>query len=428
VKSDSQVDSISPIAVYAPNDLRAEEAKVLVNKLLSRLEHSLGVALLVGASAVAPMALTGCQFKLPAPYGEGTGTPLTEYSEPIAGPSLEGPAAILRAAVQPVPERIARDMRRVRLGRRLFHDPILSGDGTVSCASCHSLDRGGADGRVSSLGIRNQVGPINSPTVLNARFHIAQFWDGRAADLREQAAGPVANPAEMGATWDNVVAALNRSTVYPDQFRAIYPDGVTAVNVRDAIASYEEMLVTPSRFDRWLRGDERALSAEERAGADLFVTTGCITCHQGVALGGTSFQKMGSVRNYFNDRSTPLTEADNGRFNHTHVEADRYFFKVPTLRNVALTAPYLHDGSRTTLEETVRVMGRYQLGRELTGEQVTRLVAFLNALTGELPADARLPEGELPPPPAPAPLVGAVGVAVRPAGVVARPTAAAPVR
>lgn len=389
----------------------------------SRLKNSLGHCLLVSACAVAPLALSGCgDIYLPPPIGGATGVALTEYAEPIAGPSAEGPLAILRSAVSPLPELAAANPAKVALGRRLFHDPILSGDGTVSCSSCHSLDHGGAEDRVSSVGIRAQVGPINSPTVLNARYHFVQFWDGRAADLREQAGGPIANPAEMGSTLEAATAALNASPRYTELFRAAYADGVTADNLRDAIAAYEESLVTPSRFDRFLKGDERALNADERAGAELFVTTGCITCHQGVNLGGTSFQRMGAVRNYFTDRGTPLTEADNGRYNRTHNEADRHFFKVPTLRNVALTGPYLHDGSRATLDETVRVMGRYQLGHELTGEQVTRLVAFLNALTGELPAGARLPAGELPPPPAApvaAPVAAGAPAAARPAAPVA---------
>jgi len=396
-----------------------------VNAMISRLKPSLGPLLALGVGAVGSLTLGGCEgFRVPPPWGEGTGTPLTEYAEPIPGPALEGPLAVLRAAVQPIPDVVVADAAKVRLGRRLFHDPILSGDGTVSCASCHSLDRGGADGRRSSLGIRNQVGPINAPTVLNARFHIAQFWDGRAADLREQAAGPVANPAEMGNTWDNVVATLNRSATYSALFRASYPDGVTAANVRDAIAIYEETLVTPSRFDRWLKGDESALTADERAGASLFVSTGCITCHQGVALGGTSFQRMGAVQDYFAFRGTPLNEADNGRYNVTHNEADRHFFKVPTLRNVALTAPYLHDGTRETLDETVRVMARFQLGRTLEDAQVRQIVAFLQALTGEIPAEARLPPGELPPPPAPAatPAAPAAAPAARPGALpAARP-------
>jgi cytochrome c peroxidase len=379
------------------------------------MKQSFGLALLVSASAVAPLALGGCgDIHLPPPIGGGTGTPLTEYSDRIAGPSLDGPTAVLRSAVHPVPETTVRDAAKVRLGRILFHDTLLSGDNTVSCASCHSLDRGGADGRATAMGIRGQLGPINSPTVLNSRFHIAQFWDGRADDLREQAAGPVANPGEMGSTWDSVVSSVRQDAQYPAMFAASYADGVTAINIRDAIATYEETLVTPSRVDRWLKGDEQALNTEERAGAELFVTQGCVTCHQGVAFGGTSFQRIGALRNYFTLRNTPMTEADNGRFNHTHNESDRHFFKVPTLRNIALTAPYFHDGSQTTLAGAVRTMASVQLGRDLTDVQVNHLVAFLTALTGELPADARPAPGEVP---TRTPLTaGAGGFGIRPAG------------
>jgi len=384
-----------------------------VKTVISRLKPSFGLALAVGVAG--SLTLGGCDsVRVPPPWGEGTGTPLTEYAEPIGGPSSEGPLAVLRSAVQPIPDLVVANTDKVRLGRRLFHDPVLSGDNTISCASCHSLDRGGADGRRSSLGIHNQVGPINSPTVLNARFHFVQFWDGRATDLRDQAGGPMTNALEMGNTWDGVLAALGRTPPYRELFQSVYPDGVTQANVRDAIATYEETLVTPSRFDRWLKGADAALTADERAGAELFVTTGCVTCHQGVALGGTSFQRLGAVGDYFAFRGTPLTEADNGRYNVTHNEADRHFFKVPTLRNVELTAPYFHDGSRETLEDAVRVMARFQLGRPLEDAQVNHLVAFLKSLTGEIPAEARLPPGELPPPAAPNPAnpatLGAPGV------------------
>lgn len=396
-----------------------------MKSVTSLLKNSLGRSLIVGLSAVAPLALAGCGDLFFPPFiGSPSGTPLTEFSEPIPGPSAEGPLAVLRSAVSPLPEATAVNPARVTLGRRLFHDPILSGDGTLSCSSCHSLDHGGAEARVSSVGIRGQVGPINSPTVLNARYHFVQFWDGRAADLREQAGGPIANPGEMGSSLEAAVAALGRSPQYPALFAAAYSDGITADNLRDAIAAYEETLVTPSRVDRFLKGDEHALSADERAGAELFVSTGCVTCHQGVNFGGTSFQRMGAVRNYFAERGTPLTEADNGRYNRTHNEADRHFFKVPTLRNVALTGPYLHDGSRATLDDAVRVMARYQLGRELTAEQVAHLVSFLTALTGELPADARLPAGELPP--SAAPVAAPVAAPGAPAAAPAAPAAARP--
>ena len=285
----------------------------------------------------------------------------------------------------------------MRLGRRLFHDTRLSGDGTLSCSSCHSLDTGGAEHRRTSTGIRGQIGPINSPTVLNSSLNFVQFWDGRAADLEAQAAGPVANPIEMGANWDTVVQTLAADERYRTEFDAAFPgQGLTQATVTSAIAEYERSLLTPSRFDRYLRGETAAITDDERRGYETFRDVGCTTCHRGAGIGGGMYQRMGLVNDYFAERGGPITEADLGRFNVTHDEADRHRFKVPTLRNVALTAPYFHDGSRETLEEAVRVMGHVQLNRELDADQVRLIVAFLNSLTGELPAHARLPEGELP--------------------------------
>lgn len=280
------------------------------------------------------------------------------------------------------------NMEKVTLGRRLFHDTRLSGDGTLSCASCHSLDHGGAEPKRTSTGIRGQVGPINAPTVLNAALNFRQFWDGRAADLREQAAGPVANPIEMGADWEKVVASLGEDEAYEKSFAALYPDGITQANVTDAIAEYERFLITPSPFDRYLRGEADAISASAREGYETFKAAGCTACHTGANVGGTMYQKMGLTADYFGDRGD-VTDADLGRFNVTHTESDRHLFKVPTLRNVALTAPYFHDGSRETLADAVRVMAKYEVGRELSDEQVRDIVAFLETLTGELPEGAR---------------------------------------
>jgi cytochrome c peroxidase len=285
------------------------------------------------------------------------------------------------------------DMTKVALGRRLFFDTRLSGDGTLSCVSCHSFDHGGAERRATSLGISGAVGPINSPTVLNASLNFAQFWDGRAGDLREQARGPVTNPIEMGSSFERVVTALAADPTYVADFRTVYTDGITETNIVDAIAEYESALITPAPFDRFLRGDETALSADERAGYELFTTVGCTSCHGGASLGGTMYQRLGLVREYFGrELGRPLTEADNGRFNVTLRETDRHRFKVPTLRNVALTAPYLHDGSQATLDEAVLVMGSHQLGQDLEPEQVRLVVAFLGALTGTLPEYARAPD------------------------------------
>jgi len=251
------------------------------------------------------------------------------------------------------------------------------------------LDHGGAEPRKTSTGIRGQVGPINSPTVLNSGYNFVQFWDGRAKDLQEQAAGPVENPIEMGAKWENVVERLKKNEEYTAAFAKLYEDGVTKDNATDAIAEYEKSLITPSRFDKFLLGEEGAITDAEKKGYATFKEAGCTACHTGIIAGGTMFQKMGLVNDYFKDRGTPVTEADLGRFNVTKKEADKHFFKVPTLRNVELTSPYLHDGSRATLEETVQVMGKYQLGKDLSDAQINSIVTFLKSLTGELPAHAR---------------------------------------
>lgn len=294
--------------------------------------------------------------------------------------------------VEPLPEQVEFDRAKMELGRRLYFDPILSGDGTVSCSTCHALDKGGADAKKASTGIRSQQGPINSPTVLNSSLNVAQFWDGRAADLVEQAKGPVVNPIEMGATWEQVIERIKDDPYYAETFEEVYDDGVTENNVAGAIAEYEEALITPAPFDDYLRGDEDAIGEEAKEGYALFKEVGCTTCHTGPGVGGNSFQKMGLVNDYFADREGEITEADLGRYNVTKKEEDRHKFKVPLLRNVELTAPYFHDGSQETLEEAIRAMAHYQLGKELTDEQVSKIEAFLTSLTGEIPDYAYLPE------------------------------------
>lgn len=325
-------------------------------------------------------AITGCD----SCDQESAGAVATVEEEPVE-PEKE--------PLEPLPEPEF-DEDKMLLGRRLFFDPILSADGTVSCASCHALDKGGADGRKTAEGIDGQLGPINSPTVLNASLNVAQFWDGRAADLVEQARGPVANPIEMGADWDEVVERLRQEDAYAERFEALYDDGVTEVNVADAIAEYEKSLLTPAPFDDYLEGDEDAISEQAREGYALFKEVGCTTCHFGPGAGGTSFQKMGLVNDYFADRGDEITEADLGRYNVTNKEEDKHKLKVPLLRNVELTAPYFHDGSQETLAEAIHAMGHYQLGKDLSDEQVAQIEAFLESLTGELPEHAHLPEDE----------------------------------
>ncbi|MBI5514278.1 MAG: c-type cytochrome [Deltaproteobacteria bacterium] len=268
---------------------------------------------------------------------------------------------------------------KVLLGRRLFHEPALSADGTVSCASCHPLDRGGADGRRRSPGVRGALGAVNTPTVLNVGTHVAWFWDGRAASLEEQVSGPVTNPVEMASTWPRVVAALRRSESYRAAFAEAYPDGVTAANARDAIATFERTLVTPSRLDQYLLGDEGALAPDELAGLRVFLRAGCQECHNGVGVGGGSFQRMSRHGDYFAARGD-ASPADLGRYNVTRRDEDRRVFRVPTLRNVARTAPYFHDGHPATLDDAVRLMARHQVGREFTDAEVRAVVCFLRSL------------------------------------------------
>lgn len=277
------------------------------------------------------------------------------------------------------------DPKRVALGEKLFHDARLSGDLSIACANCHGLRQGGVDGQKVSTGVKGLQGGINAPTVFNSAYSIAQFWDGRADSLEAQAAGPIHNPLEMASNWAQVLGRLGQDTAMVAAFRTAYREGMTAANIADAIASFERSLVTlNSPFDRYLSGERQALNAAEIEGYRRFRELGCSSCHQGMLVGGNMFQKFGVLKDYFAGRT--LTDADLGRYNVTRRDEDRHVFKVPSLRNVALTGPYFHDASAATLEQAVAVMGHYQLGRELPPQDVEFIVAFLNTLTGEIPA------------------------------------------
>jgi len=284
--------------------------------------------------------------------------------------------------LKPLPEKLNLDGRKVALGRILFHDKRLSKDNSLACASCHDLGKGGVDGRQTAIGIGGQVGPINTPTVLNSSLNFRQFWNGRAATLEEQAAGPVHNPGEMGSNWKEVLGKLGQDKKMISQFDSLYGDGLQPANIQDAIATFERSLLTPSRFDRYLRGDGSAITEEERTGYQLFKNYGCVARHQGVNIGGNMFQTFGVLGNYFEDRGK-LTDADLGRYAVTKRESDRYVFKVPSLRNVELTAPYFHDGSAQNLEAAVDVMFRYQLGRTAPAADKASIIKFLKTLTAE---------------------------------------------
>ena len=278
------------------------------------------------------------------------------------------------------------DPLKVELGYALFHDPRLSIDNTVSCASCHSLETGGVDNHQYSHGVEERLGGVNAPTVYNAVYNFVQFWDGRAKTLAEQAAGPPLNPVEMASTsFDEIVAKLQGDKRYTEMFQTLYPEqGITEATITDAIEEFERTLITPnSQFDKWLLGDNEALTAEQLRGYELFKENSCATCHVGVNIGGESYELMGLRRHYFEERGMELTEEDNGRYKQTQQERDRHRFKVPGLRNVELTWPYYHDGSRITMDEAVRDMALYQCDVELADADVEAIVAFLRTLTGE---------------------------------------------
>lgn len=277
------------------------------------------------------------------------------------------------------------DDAKARLGFDLYHDTRLSVDNTISCASCHDLKTGGVDNHQYSHGVNDLLGGVNAPTVYNAVYNFVQFWDGRAKTLAEQAAGPPLNPVEMASTsFDEIIAKLAEDKDYVERFAALYPEGITEASITNAIEEFERTLTTPnSQFDKWLLGDNGALSKQELNGYALFKEHNCATCHVGVNLGGESYELMGLRRHYFEERGMELTEEDNGRYKETKEERDRHRFKVPSLRNAELTWPYYHDGTRLTMDDAVRDMALYQSDVELTDGEVMDIVAFFRTLTGE---------------------------------------------
>ena len=301
----------------------------------------------------------------------------------LVGLSTAAHAEPLDEPLKPLPTVPNLDPKRVQLGQRLFNDPRLSVNNTLSCASCHRLDKGGADDKAFSLGFDGKPVEVNTPTVFNASLNFHQFWDGRVDSLEEQVHMVVISPTEMGSTWETVVKRIADDPDYAKAFSNAYPDGVNEPNIRNALADYERTLLTPnSRFDQYLLGNTDILTPREKFGYQRFKEYGCIACHQGVNIGGNMFQKFGVMGDYIGDRGNP-TRADEGRFNVTGDEADRQVFKVPSLRNVARTAPYFHKGSAPTLEKAVEVMFKYQLGREPQKNDTELIVEFLKTLTGE---------------------------------------------
>ncbi len=298
--------------------------------------------------------------------------------------ALIAPPPVTDDPIVPLPHSVPDlDARKVALGEKLFADPRLSPRGDVACTTCHELARGGVDGRAKSKMGDQDAPAVNTPTVFNVTFNFKAHWSGAYTALTEQLSVPVTSPRVMNTTFEAIVERLSVVPEYRDAFAEIYADGLGVPALKDAIVEYERSLVTPgARFDRYLEGDTAALTADEIAGYDMFRSYGCSSCHQGINIGGNMFQKLGVMRDFFGERKE-LGEGDNGRFNVTKREEDRHVFRVPSLRNVAVTAPYLHDGSAKTLEEAVQIMGRYQLGRPLDDREVKLIVGFLRTLTGE---------------------------------------------
>lgn len=297
-----------------------------------------------------------------------------------------GPVADAAEPITPIVADTKVDAKVVALGERLFNSRLLSGNQAMSCASCHDLMRlGGADGHPISIGPHGKPGIRNTPSIFNVGLNFAQFWDGHADTLQDQFGRVLKDPNGMASDWSTTLSRLEADPEMHGLFRAVFGGPPTRDNVVSSITEYERSLTTPdARFDRYLRGETAALDADEIRGYALFKDFGCAACHQGANVGGNMFQPLGIIGHagdYFRDRGN-VTPQDLGRYNVTHDDADKFVFKVPSLRNVALTAPYFNDGSVATLPEAVRLMGHYQLGRNLSERDIILIVKFLNTLTG----------------------------------------------
>ena len=342
------------------------------------------------------LALT--QFARPSqPIGDAAVmAPADQPTEPLVSVRPNEP-------IKPIQPAMVENAAAVDLGRKLWFDPRLSKSGSLSCNSCHNLAMGGTDNMPTSIGHRWAEGPINSPTVLNSGLAIAQFWDGRAKTLQEQAGGPIENPLEMASSHEHVVKVLNSIPAYKEEFARAFGQGdeITIEQITQALAMFEDTLVTPnSRFDQWLAGDDSAITEQELRGYETFKASGCVACHSGELLGGGSFQKFGVFEQY---TTKNLSE---GRYAVTGNPDDKLLFKVPTLRNIELTYPYFHDGQVNSLEEAVQIMGKIQLNKQFTNEETADIVAFLRTLTGDQP-NLKLPM--LPPSNASTPLPNPFG-------------------
>lgn len=296
--------------------------------------------------------------------------------------------------IQPLPNTIKYDREKALLGKKLYFDPILSKDNTISCASCHNLEQAGVDNLQFSYGIKGQKGIINTPTVLNSIFNFRQMWDGRTKTLAHQVQFPITNPVEMGNSFENLIKTLKKNSYYKKTFNDIYQNGITIENIGDALEEFQKTLITPSAFDDYLRGNKNAITTNQKKGYELFYKKGCVSCHNGINIGGGLYAQFGltdeSIANKLTNQSTDNNASENrydpnlGLYNITKNDFDKFYFKVPTLRNVALTYPYLHNGRIETLNEAISSIAKAQLGLDLTKEETLLIEEFLKSLNGKV--------------------------------------------
>lgn len=290
---------------------------------------------------------------------------------------------LLQEPITPIPASIDHDAAKAKLGESLFVDIRLSKQGDMACASCHQLDHGGDDGLAFGLSSNAEQHIINTPSIFNAVFNFTHNWDGSAKTLAQQIDMAVRDPHEFDNDWSEIVAKLRQDEALSARFKESYSRGITRANIIDSLVEYEKTLITPdARFDRYLRGEDNSLSDSELAGYRVFKEVGCVSCHQGINVGGNLYQQFGVFYDYIAERGD-ISKIDYGRINITGNQSDEFVFKVPSLRNIALTAPYLHDGSAETLEQAIEIMGKTQLGRTLTTEEIEQIKSFLITLTGE---------------------------------------------
>ena len=305
------------------------------------------------------------------------------YAATESGQLQQNISELYHEPLQPIPSQPKVDLLKVKLGEQLFNDLRFGRDNKMACASCHILNINGANHLPHTIGRNGQKLDVNTPTVFNSSLNQFQFWDGRGPSLEQQSNFVVSSKKEFATNWSTIVQKLNEDKDYPDIFKKLYRDGISANNIRDAIATFERtLLTTDSRFDQYLLGNNQAITSDEKQGYQLFKRYGCIACHQGSNVGGNLFMRIGIFGDYLADRGN-LTKADLGRFNVTGKEEDRYVFRVPSLRLAALTPPYFHDGSIKSLPEAIKIMAKYQLGRIISDQDILYIEAFIKTLPGK---------------------------------------------